>query len=211
MNNYQLKLLAALLMLIDHIGAVFFPDRYALRMIGRFSFPLFILLLIDGETYTRNIQRYGLRLFLLGFVTQPIYNRILNPGSINILFTLLLGLISLRLVRRLPNAAVLIWAVAAGLAEALKLEYGAYGIAAIALIQKFSNHPLWWIAWVGLHGILSAIAPEVGLFQIPALFAPLLLNLANHQPGAKARWLYLFYPLHILALWVIQTLRVANA
>ena len=36
-----LKLIACVTMLIDHIGAVFFPHLQWLRIIGRLSFPLY--------------------------------------------------------------------------------------------------------------------------------------------------------------------------
>jgi hypothetical protein len=39
MNQNQIKTLAAVLMLIDHIG--FMIDSKLMRIIGRFSFPLF--------------------------------------------------------------------------------------------------------------------------------------------------------------------------
>lgn len=37
----MIKILAALFMLIDHIGMIFFPENYLLRIIGRVSMPLF--------------------------------------------------------------------------------------------------------------------------------------------------------------------------
>jgi hypothetical protein len=204
LNNYQVKVLAATLMLVDHVGAVLFPSALILRILGRFSFPLFILLLVDGENYTRNVVRYGLRLCLLGVVSQSIYDLLFPGNSWNILFTLALGLICLRLVRMVPRWQVLIWLVGSAIAETINLEYGAYGIVAIALIRSLQMRLTWWIGWVALHVSVLILTPNTAAFQLPAVFAPLLLNLANHQPGSKARWFYLFYPLHLLGLWLIQ-------
>ena len=36
-----LKLIAILSMLLDHIGAVFFPEHPAFRWVGRLAFPIF--------------------------------------------------------------------------------------------------------------------------------------------------------------------------
>lgn len=48
MSSFQIKVLAAFLMTIDHIGVVFFPHQLALRYIGRLSFPLFAWLVGRG-------------------------------------------------------------------------------------------------------------------------------------------------------------------
>jgi hypothetical protein len=72
LNNFHIKLLAAIFMVIDHVGVVFFPNVLAFRMVGRLSFPLFAWLLTQGEQHTRNIERYLLRLVVLGIVSQPL-------------------------------------------------------------------------------------------------------------------------------------------
>ena len=64
LTSYHLKLIAALTMVVDHIGVLFYPHLDWLRMIGRVSFPLFIWLLTQGEAHTKDIWRYGLRLGL---------------------------------------------------------------------------------------------------------------------------------------------------
>lgn len=203
LNNYQIKVLAAILMLVDHIGMVFFPSIALFRVIGRFSFPLFILLLVDGEKYTRNFGRYGLRLFVLGIISQPIFV-LLSPGKWNILFTLLLGLLCLRLARVFPRSQLLVWLIGGTIAQILQVDYGAYGIVAIALIGSLRASIIWWMGWIALHLGILIIIPNFATFQFPAIFAPLLLSLANHQPGQKARWFYAFYPLHLLALWLLR-------
>ena len=44
----QLKILAAFLMLVDHIGVMLYPDIQLLRIIGRLSFPIFSFLIAEG-------------------------------------------------------------------------------------------------------------------------------------------------------------------
>jgi TraX protein len=204
LNNYQIKVLATILMLVDHVGVIFFPDLFLLRAIGRFSFPLFALLLSEGEKHTRKVDRYCFRLLLLGILSQPIYQILFNVTRWNILFTLFLGLVCLRLARMFPRWQLLAWAVAAIVAQVLDLEYGAYGIGAIALVNIFQFNAVGWAEWIGLHSALLMIDPGLGYFQIPAIFSPFLFRLTNHQPGKKARWFYLFYPVHLLALWLIR-------
>jgi hypothetical protein len=209
LNNYQIKLLAAILMLVDHIGVVFFPSIAIFRILGRFSFPLFILPLVEGEKHTRNFGQYCLRLLLLGIVSQPIFQLLFNSTHWNILFTLLLGLLCLRLVRVFPQWQLLIWLVGAAIAQISGVEYQAYGMIAIALIRYFRTSATWWAGWIGLHAGLLLLNPGFGSFQFPAIFSPLLISLANHRQGQKARWFYLFYPLHLLALWLLHQVLAA--
>jgi hypothetical protein len=203
-NNYQIKLLAALLMVIDHVGKAFFPDIYAFRAIGRLSFPLFAWLLVQGESHTKRFWDYALRLLIFGAVSQPIYQRFADNQQLNILFTLLLGLGCLRLSRVAPQWQALIWLGGIFLSAAARFEYGAYGIAVIALIRYFQPDLVWYLSWVAIHLILVVGISWFGSFQLPAVFTPLIFQFANHQPGAKARWFYLFYPVHMLAIYLFQ-------
>ena len=67
-----LKLIAILSMLLDHIGAVFFPEHPAFRWVGRLAFPIFCYCMTVGLLYTRDIKRYLGRLGLFaGHVGLP--------------------------------------------------------------------------------------------------------------------------------------------
>lgn len=93
LNTDFLKLLAAIIMLIDHIGAVLFPEIIILRIIGRISFPLFAYCLVVGFQYTSNIKKYALRLLLFSIVSQPIYVLVFNYSwsRLNIMPTIING------------------------------------------------------------------------------------------------------------------------
>ncbi|MGG6241986.1 TraX family protein [Nodosilinea sp. AN01ver1] len=201
LTSYHIKLLAALTMLIDHIGVVFFPDAIGFRIVGRISFPLFIWLLVQGEAHTKQVGRYGLRLAVLGVVSQPVYQLTFATARPNILFELLLGLICLRLARGFPRFQLPIWIGAAGLSELLAMGYSSYGIGLIALTRYYRPTVLWGLAWVGFHLLWAWIE---GPFQLPAIAVPPIFWLANGDRGPKARWFYAFYPGHLALLWLIR-------
>ncbi|MBD2097289.1 TraX family protein [Trichocoleus sp. FACHB-591] len=203
LNNFHIKLLAAIFMVIDHVGVVFFPNVLAFRVVGRLSFPLFAWLLTQGEQHTRNIERYLIRLLLLGIVSQPLYVVALQGEFLNILFTLMLGVAMLRLGRRYPEQRYWIWAASMVAAELLKFEYGAYGLAIIGLLSQFRSSYYWWGIWLGLHLFLAIASSNFGLFQLPAVVTPLLLLVTNQQKGPTVRWFYTFYPAHLLLIWAI--------
>ena len=106
MNTFQLKILALISMVIDHIGAVFFPDIMILRFIGRISFPIYAFLLVQGYLHTSNnskrIKKYAERLILFAILSEIsfdlcFYNQPIWPGYQNIFFTLFIGLIAMYL------------------------------------------------------------------------------------------------------------------
>ncbi|MEG2144984.1 MAG: TraX family protein, partial [Oscillospiraceae bacterium] len=54
LNGTNLKLLAILLMTVDHVGAILFPEIGALRIIGRLAFPIFAFLICEGVEHTHD-------------------------------------------------------------------------------------------------------------------------------------------------------------
>jgi len=63
LNTFQIKGIALILMVIDHIGSFLFPDVLIFRWIGRLSAPLFLFCLVHGLDYTKNKKAYLLRLY----------------------------------------------------------------------------------------------------------------------------------------------------
>lgn len=66
MNAFQIKILACMLMVIDHTAFLFPSISLYMHWIGRVSVPLFIFMCAMSCHYTHNIRRYILRLYLFG-------------------------------------------------------------------------------------------------------------------------------------------------
>lgn len=96
------KLLAAMFMLIDHIGVLFqpwLPDTvYTLmRSIGRLAFPIFACYIALGFRRTRNAVHYFLRMAVFAGLTELVFIYSfqlagLEKDSANVLFTFLAAL-----------------------------------------------------------------------------------------------------------------------
>lgn len=71
MNALQLRMLACICMLADHIGYIWGID--VLRMVGRLAFPLFVFLICNGFLHTSNRSRYAMRLGLFALISQIPY------------------------------------------------------------------------------------------------------------------------------------------
>lgn len=110
-KKYQIvKIIACVTMLIDHI-AVFFGEQcninnyvlYAMRTIGRISFPLFAFLLVESFYYTKKKLRHAVSILLIAIISELPYNIVMAHGNLqyeyqNICFTLFIGFLMIWVV-----------------------------------------------------------------------------------------------------------------
>lgn len=209
LTAFHIKVLAAGLMVADHIGVVLEVEW--LRIVGRLSFPLFAWLLAQGAKHTRDWKGYQQRLLILAIATQPLHS--LFIGSIfplNAVFALWLGLILVKLFER-QQLAVLLGIGLIGVAW-LFVDYSFYGVLLVFLISSYPyffpyatrpikpevNVLLWFVAFILLH-LWFAWTRPLQFYALPFLLLIPLLNLVRER-GPKARWFYWFYPLHFVPL-----------
>ncbi len=138
-NTGLIKLVAIACMIVDHVGAVFYPRVYELRLIGRIAFPLFAWCLCVGAEYTRNIWKYALRLLLVGILAQPVFFWAMKHQwyDLNVFFELLVGLLALAGIQKNWKGSRY-WAPALALIAAIALplrsNYGWQGVAFILML-----------------------------------------------------------------------------
>ena len=221
-SQETLKLVACVTMLLDHIGAVWFPGS-VLRDIGRISFPIFCFLLAEGFFHTRSRKRYALRLAISAVLAEvpfdlAFYGRIFW-GHQNVMLTLLLGLLAVWGVMASNKGAVkALAAVAAVLAaEFLRADYGGTGVLVIlmfALTRELGSKTLirTGVLLILFGGMSSMIIGRLGNFLITQqmlgvlAMIPIALYSGRKRTGSKwVQWgFYLFYPAHLLGLFLAQ-------
>lgn len=164
-SQEQLKGIACLSMLIDHIGATLVMrlmqemslsgttpiyGYYLMRIIGRIAFPIYCFLLVEGAYHTRNPKRYGIRLFIGMLLSEIPFDLALSfRGSVffdwtsnSVMVTLLLGFCMIEAILRVKG----IWKAVMTLpfyllAEWLHTDYGGLGILIIAVFALTKGMP----------------------------------------------------------------------
>lgn len=220
MTGTAIKLIAIISMLIDHIGAVFFPQYTFLRAIGRIAFPIFSYFIAEGFYYTRNRTKYLLRLSLFALLSEIpfdllFYGKILEFSHQNVFFTLALGLLAIWAIDYFKdkNIALTIFGylIAIGiavLAYFMKTDYDAYGIVLIILFYAFRSNKL----TMSVIYVIFAAIYSLLIYQYPLLLCQLFslipLSLYNGKKGSSSSLVkysfYLFYPGHLLLLSLIK-------
>jgi len=121
-----------LVMVVDHVGLLFYPEQMWMRMVGRMAMPMFAYCVGLGMVRTKDKKRYIQRLFILACLAQPVHWVVINNGEINPVFSLGLGAVVLsRPGRGLRFAMEMV--VAALMVSVVPVEYGAYGLLLVVL------------------------------------------------------------------------------
>ena len=93
LSNNALKLIAAALMVCDHVGMLIFPEVAILRYIGRLAFPIFAFLIAEGAKHTRSYPRYFLTMASFAAVIQVGYSIFSRSLEMSVLVTFTLSLL----------------------------------------------------------------------------------------------------------------------
>ena len=222
-----LKLLACITMLIDHFGAVIVPTMtvpymvklyYLCRSIGRIAFPIYCFLLAEGMRHTRNPGKYILRLGIGILLAELPFDFLFEGGfsweAQSVMVTLTLGAVMLLCMQKTQKSwlKVILILPFALLADLTKSDYRAGGIVMIAVFGLFDRPFLQTVAlflvnWQLLPSAAVIVFGFVVIIQLLATLAmiPIGLYSGKKLTHSKAvQWgFYLFYPVHLLILWVI--------
>ena len=72
LTNNQLKALAMVSMLLDHVGLMLLPEWNFLRILGRLAFPIFAYMIAEGCRHTKNRRKYLLTLLIMALGIQAV-------------------------------------------------------------------------------------------------------------------------------------------
>lgn len=228
MTAFQLKLIALITMVIDHVGVFFFPQILLFRIIGRLAMPLFAWLIANGAHHTKDIYSYMRRILVFAVISEVPFvlaNRQRDPAfdTINILFSFTLGLGAIMLLNKTRHTFMRLAIILASVAAAymLKTDYGPTAVLMVVISYVYYKdlpkmimlHTLLIVSvytlpiLIQLSGNPHQAVDGVRLFQPLCLLSLLAIAFYNKKEGIKTGYyLYFFYPLHLLIIYLLKLL-----
>ena len=219
LSNNQLKIIAMVAMLIDHIGVSLLPQVELLRIIGRLAMPIFAYMIAEGCRYTRSRGKYLASIGILAILCQLVYFFVMGSLQMSILVTFSLSILTIHALDWfrekpgiLPALAVLAVTTVVILCHDylprqlsqydFALDYGGFGVLLPVAIFAFRNKWQKLLATAVMLVLLSLSYPGVQWYSLLSL--P-LLALYNGQRGKwKMKYVfYIFYPLHLVVIYLI--------
>ena len=234
LTSNMLRTIAVLLMLSDHIWATAMSFGDWMTYIGRMAFPIFAFQIAEGFVHTKNFKKYALRLLGFAIVTEIPFNffyssRFFNPYHQNVLFTLLLGLLAIKVIdgikkdRSGKNIALsVLYLLLILLASVIGfVDYGHLGMLTVVMFYLMRDFPFAWLGQlVGMillnitffEGLVFPVEILGKTFEIPsqgfAVFALIPIWLYGGRKGKSSKALqygfYAFYPVHMIVLYLIK-------
>lgn len=227
-----IKISAAVFMVIDHINLMWFDSAIpGMFMLGRATFPLFCyavamaMLKAGPDKAPRyGLQKYLPRLLALALVSEIASQIVRDTGMLNVIFTLGLGAALAGFSYKMKSTHLVILCVAAMLAMELPalVEFGTAGIVLpTAILMYLTKRPGGLFCMIGLlcminmsgysdafHDVNAVTMLYVLLMTFSAIVLPWWVLQWSQRLPQDGRYLHkyalhIFYPGHMLLLWVI--------
>lgn len=204
-------------------------NRDIVYSIGATAFPLFCYMVVEGYQYTHNKSKYLLRIILFAIISElPFDLAFFSHYSLmektfpfdwdyqNVFFTYSLGLILLMLIDQISTTlkgvdAFCLKCVVIGIIcfladQVIYCDYGGYGVFLMVLLYVLRHNRLYQV--IGMF-----ILPLLVYNQHPISYviAIMIIVLYNGKRGKrKLKWFfYVFYPIHIFCLYLLDTMIIS--
>lgn len=219
MSIFIIKIIACITMVLDHIKyAIPITKGFVTRYFGRISFPLFAFLIGEGYYHTSDLKKYYKRLIIFAIISQipfMLFRTMVGEWKmLNVMFTLLLGLISINIFDKLGKKyyislpIVLILSI---LGNILRVDYGWYGVLSVFVLYIFRENKFLRFTGFFILNLIYYYKRNLVLNNINniilfgfSVFPTILLFFYNGKLGKKVKYLYyIFYPAHMILLYFL--------
>lgn len=233
MNRDEIKMIAMITMFCNHFAHVFMsPGSLSYEWminIGYFTAITMCYFLVEGYGYTHSKVKYAQRLFLFGCVSQLPYSLALKTDNLNMMFTLFFCFLLVWVLenvtyppeRRMFALLLVVcttftdWAWLAAIFTCLfvwskgdrKRTFIAYGVSVVLfgttnMISYLSVYPVW-------ESMIHALMSCMGMLTSGIVILYFYNGRCSGGKGRLKKWFfYLFYPGHLLVLWIMNLLLV---
>ena len=231
LNRTQIKYIAIAAMFLDHT-AVFLlpPDKYPnliffyviMRTVGRMAGPVMFYFIAEGYRYTSSKLKYGMRLLCFGILSQIPYSLArygtISGTNVNVVITLFMSFLMLVIAGKMKDKVMKGIVVVTFMILTSFSDWGVLGPFMVWLFYIYrEDRKKQLISYISLclaQIVMSVLIIMSGsivwyeaIWQICMALPIILIYLYNGESGRKTivnKWaFYLFYPLHLLAFWLI--------
>ena len=236
LTSNAIKLIAIIAMTIDHIAWAVFPGysksvvAILLHVIGRITCPIMCYFIAEGFYYTKNVNKYTLRLFIFAIISHfayvfsstsfidaksfiPFYyGNILNQTSV--MWSLAWGLVMLRLSNS-SKLKPLVKILLILLICLISFPSDWSCIASLCVLAfgsnrgKIKNQIFWMVFYVAIYSIVYFFTLDklYGVLQMAVILSIPIIMAYNGKRGKSdkinkfMKWFfYVYYPLHLLII-----------
>ncbi len=231
LNRDVVKYIAMVTMLLNHIALIFLPVGSWLAElftdIGYFTAPTMCFFLAEGYEYTQSKRKYGLRLLLFAILSQIPFALAFEFGNLNMIFTLLCCFLILVIMDRIQNP---LFRMALCVLMTLTTVISDWALLAPIYTVLFRNSrgnrrklvrsfAAAYVLFVFFNFLNYTMRPEYTAAEALALdllsgagiivSAVVILLFYNGKRAGRGRtfskwFFYLFYPGHLLLLYLIK-------
>ena len=177
-DAFTLKMVAIIGMLLQHTAIVFhevipFGLEIPMHFAGGLTFPILAFFLVEGYKHTSNVGKYMRRIFLFAVISQIPYtmafSRLIPIFSLNIMATLLLGLVLLWLYDKIKSRGLFWFIFVLLVAVSLVFDWGIIGPIMIIMYRVISDEKRRRVApsiFAGTANIVMNLIAFVGVMLI---------------------------------------------
>ena len=232
MNRNQIKYIAIVAMLMDHIAHVFsnyfqnyswgFALTFIFRFFGRITAPVMCWFIVQGFEHTSSRKNYAIRLLIFTLVAQVPYMLVRKDvevfAGLSVIYTLLVSFLMLCVLESkletFPKWVIIIALIALSMLG----DWAIFAPLMVLFFYFFKDDRKRLLLFYSLAAASLVVTDVVILYvrhyywyqelwQLGMfLFIPLFL-LYNGERGSSHpfhKWFfYVFYPLHLMILWII--------
>ena len=228
-NRDMLRYFAIICMTLDHIAWFFMPfltpAAQVMHFFGRMTAPIMCFFVAEGYHYTKNLNKYFLRLGAFALISQlPFY--LLGDKELNMIFTLLFSLAAVAVLeKRGWHPAVRALVIAVLIAACHYADWDVFAILWVLGFHVFRENrakkaAVFVTVWLGYffyavyinvtrYNITGPVNNALySLYTFGSLAALLLvLFLYNGEKGRfrASKWIiYAYYPVHLMVIWLVS-------
>lgn len=230
MNSNQIKFIAIIAMTIDHITWLLFPGCQriwwviGLHMIGRLTAPIMWFFVAEGFHYTKNVQKYIVRLFAFAVISHFAYNfaggiQFIPNGFFNmtsVLWPLAWSVVIMVIftTEKMPQWMKIVLII---LICFITFPSNWSSVAAMCPVylylyrNDFKKQSIVLLVWSAIYAIVCFIFMDkvYGILQMCTLLSLPILKQYNGERGQwkGMKWFfYMYYPAHLFAIGIIRVM-----